>query len=142
MDIHIYYSLQYSYIRVYNEPCNGCINWTSFCVLFIHVKLSKFSTLGLYFNLGLYRILFYSGFRIDRFYYTMYNILLSVNTAYKQSTKISFVLMHFLCKTSHKDSCAWPCERNLASFHSWKDGISHTRGRNPRSSIGTRVRIY
>ena len=22
---------------------------------------------------------------------------------------ISFVLMHFLCKTRHKDSCAWPC---------------------------------
>ena len=29
-----------------------------------------------------------------------------------------------------------------ATLHSWKDGISHTRGRNPRSSIGTRVRTY
>ena len=29
-----------------------------------------------------------------------------------------------------------------ATLNSWKDGISHTRGRNPRSSIGTRVRIY
>jgi len=26
-----------------------------------------------------------------------------------------------------------------ATLHSWKDGISHTRGRNPRSSIRTRV---
>jgi hypothetical protein len=33
-------------------------------------------------------------------------------------------------------------ERNSAFLHSRKDGISHTRGRNPRSSIGTRVRIY
>jgi hypothetical protein len=29
-----------------------------------------------------------------------------------------------------------------AVLHSCKDGISHTRGRNPRSSIGTRVRTY
>ena len=29
-----------------------------------------------------------------------------------------------------------------ATLHSWKDGISHTRGRNPRSSIETRVRTY
>jgi hypothetical protein len=28
------------------------------------------------------------------------------------------------------------------TLHSWKDGISHTRGRNPRFSIGTRVRTY
>ena len=27
-------------------------------------------------------------------------------------------------------------------LHSWKDGISHTRGRNRRSSIGTCVRTY
>jgi hypothetical protein len=29
-----------------------------------------------------------------------------------------------------------------ATLHSWKDGICYTRGRNPRSSIGTRVRTY
>ena len=29
-----------------------------------------------------------------------------------------------------------------ATLHSWKDEISHTRGRNPRPSIGTRVRTY
>ena len=29
-----------------------------------------------------------------------------------------------------------------ATLHSWKDGISHTHGRNPRSSLGTRVRTY
>jgi hypothetical protein len=29
-----------------------------------------------------------------------------------------------------------------ATLHSWKDWISHTHGRNPRSSIGTRVRTY
>ena len=29
-----------------------------------------------------------------------------------------------------------------AMLHSCKDGISNTRGRNPRSSIGTRVRTY
>ena len=26
-----------------------------------------------------------------------------------RKTNISSVLMHFLCKTRHKDSCAWPC---------------------------------
>ena len=46
-----------------------CSEYTGY--IYIEVKLTTFITLGLYLKFGLYRILVYSGFCLDRFHCTI-----------------------------------------------------------------------
>jgi hypothetical protein len=72
---HIKKQLYINISYFYNKYSGSWLNWTSFrtsfCVHNRHVIVlnsnKRFPTLGLYLKFGIYRILFYSGFGLDRF---------------------------------------------------------------------------